>query len=89
MEQPLNIFVSGVDDRLQGILQKMNCQHWAINFMYKQKYIEAFEDKEKLVYLTADSENLIDVLDPNMTYIVGGIVDHNRYKLLTYKKALE
>lgn len=41
------------------------------------------------MYLTADSENLIEVLDSEMTYIVGGIVDHNRYKLLTYKKAME
>jgi tRNA (guanine9-N1)-methyltransferase len=51
--------------------------------------MDIIEDKSKLVYLTADSDNLIDTLDKDMIYIVGGIVDHNRYKLLTYKKATE
>jgi tRNA (guanine9-N1)-methyltransferase len=40
-----------------------------------------------LVYLTADSENLITDLDTDKVYVIGGIVDHNRHKLLTYNKA--
>lgn len=39
------------------------------------------------MYLTADSENTVDVLDPSKAYIIGGIVDRNRYKNLTLDKA--
>ena len=49
-------------------------------------YIEVFK-KEELVYLTADSPNTIHSLDPTKVYVVGGIVDRNRYKGLTFDKA--
>ena len=45
--------------------------------------------KEQLVYLTADSTDEIKDLDPNDVYIIGGIVDRNRHKDLTIKKAIE
>lgn len=40
-----------------------------------------------MIYLTADSETLVDDLDPSKVYLIGGIVDHNRHKLLTFTKA--
>jgi tRNA (guanine9-N1)-methyltransferase len=43
--------------------------------------------KDQLVYLTADSETLIQDLSPGSIYLIGGIVDHNRHKLLTFNKA--
>ena len=40
----------------------------------------AAEFKERLVYLTADSDVVLDKLDANDIYIVGSFVDHNKLK---------
>jgi tRNA (guanine9-N1)-methyltransferase len=41
-----------------------------------------------LVYLTSDAEETIETLDPNCAYIIGGIVDRNKFKGATYNKAV-
>ena len=43
---------------------------------------------ERLVYLTADSPDEIERIVPGDVYILGGIVDRNRYPNITYKKAV-
>jgi hypothetical protein len=35
-------------------------------------------EKERIVYLTADSPNVLSALDRRNIYVIGGIVDHNR-----------
>ena len=43
---------------------------------------------KQLVYLTSDAEETLETLDPSCAYIIGGIVDRNRLKGITHKKAI-
>ena len=50
----------------------------------------AFVGKNKsLVYLTADAEEQLEILEEDGMYIVGGLVDRNRHPQLCLKKAEE
>ena len=55
--------------------------------LYKGDKNSLNDMKKKVYYLTADSENNIEILDNRATYIIGGIVDRNRYKGLSFNKA--
>ena len=72
-------------------LEKACCQNWAVEFT-PEAYLTKLKDtfsKENIVYLTADSPNVIEHLDDSKAYIIGGIVDRNRHINLTFKRAVE
>lgn len=49
--------------------------------------MEEVHDKSKLVYLTSDSPNVLDDMDNDKIYVIGGIVDRNRLKRATIDRA--
>lgn len=54
--------------------------------MTSDEYLKQL-DPTHTVYLTADTEEELETLEPGMTYIIGGIVDKNRYKDLCLNRA--
>ncbi|KPM34230.1 tRNA (guanine(9)-N1)-methyltransferase [Neonectria ditissima] len=47
------------------------------------------EEYKDVVYLSSDSPYTLERLEPNTSYVIGGLVDKNREKGLCYKRARE
>ncbi|KAI0004974.1 guanine-1-methyltransferase-domain-containing protein [Russula compacta] len=54
-----------------------------------EKLLATPVSRDRVVYLTADSYEVLEELKEGETYIIGGICDHNRYKNLCLDKAKE
>ncbi|XP_010530074.1 PREDICTED: tRNA (guanine(9)-N1)-methyltransferase [Tarenaya hassleriana] len=87
---PCHLWLTGCRGQIDTRLQKLpGFDKWMIE-KEDRSYVEVMADqKENLVYLTADSETILDELDPKKIYIVGGLVDRNRFKGITMQKAQE
>ncbi|BBN08477.1 tRNA (guanine9-N1)-methyltransferase [Marchantia polymorpha subsp. ruderalis] len=89
-EHPGRITLTGVTGTIQESLEKISgYKNWLLH-KEEASYLDVFKDrKEDLVYLTADSETILEELDSSKIYIVGGLVDRNRWKNITLDKAKE
>uniref|UniRef100_A0A0D9VKG4 tRNA (guanine(9)-N(1))-methyltransferase n=1 Tax=Leersia perrieri TaxID=77586 RepID=A0A0D9VKG4_9ORYZ len=87
---PAHLWLTGCNGEMATHLQRIpGYDKWLIEKEAKP-YLEAFQDrKENLVYLTADAETVLDDLDMSKIYIIGGLVDRNRWKGITMKKAVD
>ncbi|XP_078160438.1 tRNA (guanine(9)-N1)-methyltransferase-like [Carex rostrata] len=85
---PTHLWLTGCTGEMEARLKKIpGFDKWLIE-KETRPYIEALSDqKENLVYLTADSENVLEELDSKSIYIIGGLVDRNRFKGITLDKA--
>ena len=81
----MQITVTSFDDTLKDIFEKKTptFTNWKNIEFTKESYLDKF-DKSKLVYLSADSDNVVRELEDDKVYIIGGIVDKNRHKVNIY-----
>ncbi|NWI11428.1 TM10B methyltransferase, partial [Crypturellus soui] len=52
----------------------------------EESYLDLFP-LDAIIYLTPDSENVLEDIDPKKVYILGGLVDESIHKKLTLQKA--
>ncbi|POM69072.1 RNA (guanine-9-)-methyltransferase domain containing hypothetical protein [Phytophthora palmivora] len=86
---PMNAYITSLHGDIRKNLEKISGFHeWQAFTGSSKSYMDLFK-KDSLVYLTADSPNTISKLSRDKVYIIGGIVDRNRLKGITYEKAVE
>ncbi|KIK67622.1 hypothetical protein GYMLUDRAFT_154603 [Collybiopsis luxurians FD-317 M1] len=84
---PFTLLCTSVEGRTRDRLEAINdaaYKRWSHTEWWQD---ELHPKKQNIVYLTADSEEEIEELRPDEIYIIGALVDHNRYKNLTLEKA--
>ncbi|KAL3688038.1 hypothetical protein R1sor_014347 [Riccia sorocarpa] len=89
-QHPGRLTLTGIQGQIKEALEKISgYENWLIH-KEEKSYMEVFQDRTAdLVYLTADSPNLLEEISQSKIYIIGGLVDRNRHKSITLKKAEE
>ncbi|XP_020298357.1 tRNA methyltransferase 10 homolog A isoform X2 [Pseudomyrmex gracilis] len=85
---PMQFSLTSFTGKSRTVMEKNNgYEHWDVSF-YTMPYMNVYP-KEKIIYLTSESENVIDDLSQDYVYVIGGLVDHNAHKGICYKLAVE
>ncbi|XP_017060559.1 tRNA methyltransferase 10 homolog A [Drosophila ficusphila] len=63
-------------------------ENWHVEYHFDRGHADVF-DHSQLVYLTCESDRVLDKLHPGCTYVIGGLVDHNHFKGLCHSRATE
>ena len=87
-KHPSCLYFTGMGSRTLPQFSKTGYNLWREVTVSSREFTEIDELKNReLVYLTADSDNLLESLDSKAAYIIGGIVDRNSLKGVTQQKA--
>ncbi|XP_053626083.1 tRNA methyltransferase 10 homolog A isoform X2 [Plodia interpunctella] len=85
---PLQFYITSFCGKSKNDISRHNgYENWDVEF-YEKSYLDIFS-KEKIVYLSSESENIIEHFDEDTYYVIGGLVDHNKHKGLCHKIAVE
>lgn len=87
---PIRLHITSVrdDSRIKNAIKRHDgYQNWDVK-LHAEPYHELFNHKD-IVYLTSDSDNVLNEVDQNAVYIIGGLVDHNHHKGLSLQRAEE
>lgn len=97
--RPCHLMLTGVSDQMKEQLLKCNLASWQCVSCYSEDYMDLIRSEEcsdsavqrlkskELIYLTSDAEETMQTTSDAHAYVIGGIVDRNRFKGITYEKA--
>lgn len=86
--RPIPIHFTGLneDGNLYKKLQRNEgWKNWDVTSSPKS-FLEIF-DTNKIIYLTSESDTVLDKLETGAVYVIGGLVDHNHHKSVTFNLA--
>ena len=77
---PLQLYLTNFEGLCKEEMSKHNgYENWDI-YMRPESYLDIFH-KDKLIYLTSESPNVVTELCDEKVYVIGGLVDHNSHKV--------
>lgn len=89
VSNPFNYFLCSYKDEVKFEFEKMGSKFWYVNLIENNFYEnqQLMEDKDKFIYLSPDSPNLLENISEENVYIIGGFVDKPVSKNRTLFKA--
>ncbi|XP_034111276.1 tRNA methyltransferase 10 homolog A [Drosophila albomicans] len=88
-EQPLRLHFTGIkrDGHIHESFKKNDgWENWNVEYHFDRTHSDVFE-KSKLVYLTCESDQVLEKPLAGHAYVIGGLVDHNHFKGLCHQRA--
>ncbi|XP_034479568.1 tRNA methyltransferase 10 homolog A [Drosophila innubila] len=88
-EQPLHLHFTGIkrDGHIHESFKKNDgWENWNVQYHFDRTHTEIFQ-KQKVTYLTCESDTVLEKPQPGHTYVIGGLVDHNHFKGLCHQRA--
>jgi len=85
-ENPMQLYMTSFTGRVEEDMSKNEgFKNWDMNF--RTARYDAALPKDKIVYLSSESEQVLSELEADKYYVIGGLVDHNSHKGLCHKEA--
>ncbi|KAK8794707.1 hypothetical protein WA158_001688 [Blastocystis sp. Blastoise] len=84
-EIPLAIHVCGMTPQNCELLKNFGGEKWAMNF--HEEPIEKVFSPAEMIYMSPDGTQILDTINTNKVYIIGGIVDRTVNKNLSCSRA--
>jgi len=77
-EHPVQYHLCGMTQNLRNHLDPTH-PNWDVHY-HDSLEITPSGPSSNIVYLTAESDYVLDTLEPGLVYVIGGLVDHNHQK---------